>query len=442
MIKTKLLIISLISATSILRAQESFSLTEAIDYALKNNKKSINADYEIEKANQKVKETRAIGLPQVNAEGNFNHFLDIATTVAPAQAFNPLAPDDAIVELQFGTEFNTSASLTVSQLLFDGSYFVGLQTSRKFKSVSQLQKKKTELEIKEGVTKAYYNVLVAKESIKVLEELLVTNQDLVTKTQVLFDEGVTDEDNLDQLKLGVLNIKNSIAASNKRLELAETMLKYEMGMSLASSIETTSELNDIVQSVSVSDISSNEISNNIDFQLIETQIELQELNVKYEKSRSLPSLGAFFNHQQSAFRNEFDFFENKPWYPTTLWGLKLSIPIWSSGQQAALVNQAKLDLKQTENQLNMLEDGLQLQLTNAKTNFQNAIDAYELQKEAIETSKKIYDRHQIKYNEGVISSMELTQTQNQYINAQSSFISAMYEVVNARIELDKITNKL
>lgn len=440
--KKQLLIIGMISYTIMSFSQGSYSINEAIDFALKNNKKSLNADYEIEKANQKVKETVAIGLPQVNAEGTFNHFLDIATTVAPANAFNPFAPADEIVELQFGTEFNTSATLTVTQLLFDGSYFVGLQTTKKFRQVSNLQKQKSELEIKEGVTKAYYNVLVAKESIKILEELLMTNEKMAADTKKVFDEGLTEEDNLDQLNLSVLNIKNAISSSKKRLELAETMLKFEMGMELNSKIETTSELTDIVNTTLSTDLNDNEISKNLDYQLLQTQIELKGLNVKYEKSRAYPSLGAFFTHQQSAFRNKFDFFNNRPWYPTTLWGLKLTIPIWSSGQQKAMVNQAELDLKQNENQLEMMEDGLRLQVANAKTNFQNAQDEYKLQEEAINTAKKIYDRHQIKYKEGFISSMLLTQAQTQYINAQSTFISTMFNLVNARIELDKITNKL
>lgn len=441
--KNPLFITLLMAANLTLFGQEqSFSLKQAIDYAIENNKKTVNADYEIEKANQKVKQTMAIGLPQVNAEGSFQNFLDIPTTVAPAKAFNPLAQDGDIVELQFGTDYNTNATLSVTQLIFDGSYFVGLKTSKKFKSVSQLQKKKTELEIKEGVTKAYYNVLVAQESITILEELLTTNEELVKKAQILFDEGVTEEDNLDQLKLAVLNIKNTIAASKKRQELAETMLKYEMGIDLNSSVEVTSSLNDIVAETSASDVSNENVNNNIDFQLLQTQIELQGLNVKYEKSRALPSVGAFFNHQRSAFRYEFDFFKDKPWYPTTIWGFQVSIPIWSGGQQKALVTQAKLDLMQSENQLEMLEDGLKLQVRNAKTNFQNSLDAYQLQKDAIETSKKIYDRHQLKFGEGVISSLELTQTQNQYINAQSTFISSIFELINAKIELDKITNNL
>ncbi len=420
---------------------QKYSITEAVDYALKNNKKVDNADFEIEKANQKVKQTFGIGLPNISAEGTFNHFLDIATTVAPAQAFNPFAGPDDIVELQFGTEFNMGASLTVSQLIFDGSFLVGLQTAKKFKNVSALQKQKTELDIKEAVTKAYYSVLVSSESITTLEDLLKTSQKMYDDTKIIFEEGLIEEDNLDQLNLSVLNTKNAISSAKKQLELAETMLKYEMGLDLNSTISLTSSFKEVVSQVQNVNTDT-DLANNLDVQLLNTQVELNQLGVKYEKSRGLPSLGAFFSHQQNAFRNDFDFFENKPWYPTTIWGLKLSIPVWSGGQQKALVNQAKLTLKQSENELKLVEDGLSLQLKNAKTAYDNAKEAYEVQQEAVETAKKIYDRYQIKYKEGVVSSMELTQAQSQYVSSESQYIQAMYNLINTKLQLDKLSNKL
>jgi outer membrane protein TolC len=437
----------LILATSFLGgntfSQNSFSIEEATDFALKNNTKIKNSDLDIEKANQKVKETRAIGLPQVNAEGSFNHFLDIATTVMPANAFNPLAPADAVAELQFGTEFNTSASVTVSQLLFNGSYLVGLQTAKKYKGVSAIQKKKSEQDVKEGVLKAYYSVLVSQESITTLEEMLKTTTKIYDETKLVFKQGLIEEDNVDQLSLSVLNTKNALSSSKRQLETAKDYLKYEMGYDLTSPISVTTDFEGLINVLSAADIKAeSDASNNLDYQLLSQQIELSMLNVKYEKSRSLPSLSAFFNHQQTAMRNEFDVFANKAWYPTTLWGLKLSIPIWSSGQSGALKNQAKIELKKSENQLKVLEDGLTIQMRSATSSFNNAYDSYLSQKEGVDISKKIYGKYQIKFKEGIISSMELTQSQGQYLNAQTSYIKAMFDLINAKVQLDKLTNKL
>lgn len=440
----KYLIIALLSSVFLeVKGQNNFSVDEAISFALKNNAKIQNADLTIESAKQKVKETRAIGLPQVNANGQFQQFIDIATTVAPANAFNPMAPADQIVELQFGTEFNTSASLTATQLIFDGSYLVGLQTAKKYGITSQLQKKKTEQEVKESVLKAYYGVLVSQESITTLEELLNTSNTIFEDTKKIYGQGLIEEDNVDQLSLSVLNTKNALTSAQRQLETAKQYLKYEMGYDLSSDISVSSSFEELINALSVENSTSkNEFTSNLDYQLLKQQIELQMLNVKYEKSRSLPNLAAFFTHQQSAFRNKFDFFADKPWYPTTLWGLKMNIPIWSSGQSGALKQQAKIQLKQTENQLTLLEAGLGVQINTATSNFKNAYDTYLAQKEGVEISKKIYDKYQIKFKEGVVSSMDLTQAQSQYLQSQTSYIKAMFDLINTKVELDKLTNNL
>lgn len=426
-----------------LKAQNSFTIDEAIAYALKNNAKVENADLGIESAKQKIRETRAIGLPQINGEGSFNHFLDIATTVAPANAFNPLAPADQIIELQFGTEFNTSASVTATQLIFDGSYLVGLQTAKKYGITSQIQKKKTEQEVKESVLKAYYGVLVSQESIATLEDLLKTTTKIFEDTKKVYAQGMIEEDNVDQLSLSVLNTKNALTSSTRQLANAKEYLKFEMGYDASSDISVSTDFEGIVNALSVENSQAKtEVTGNLDYQILKQQIELQMLNVKYEKSRVLPNLAAFFTHQQSAFRNDFDFLKDKPWYPTTLWGLKMNIPIWSSGQSGALKQQAKIQLKQTENQLELLESGLGVQVNVAKSNFNNAYDSYLSQKEGVSISKKIYDKYQIKFKEGMINSLELTQAQSQYLQSQTNYIKAMFDLINTKVELDKLTNNL
>lgn len=440
----KYIVLALLSSVFLnVKAQNSFSIDEAIDYALKNNAKIDNANLTIESAKQKVKETRAIGLPQVNAEGQFQQMIDLATTVAPANAFNPAAPADQMVELRFGTEFNTSATLTASQLIFDGSYLVGLQTAKKYGITSQIQKKKTEQEVKESVLKAYYSVLVSQESINTLDGLLKTSNEIFEDTKKVFEQGLIEEDNVDQLSLSVLNTKNALTSAQRQLEAAKQYLKYEMGYDLNANIDVSTNFEGLINALSVENSTSkSEFTSNLDYQLLKQQIELQMLNVKYEKSRSLPNLAAFFTHQQSAFRNEFNFLANKPWYPTTLWGLKMQIPIWSSGQSGALRQQAKIELEKTENQLKLLESGLGVQINTAKVNFQNAYDSYLAQKEGVDISKKIYDRYQIKFKEGVVSSMDLTQAQSQYLQTQSNYIKAMFDLINSKVELDKLTNNL
>ena len=425
-------------------AQQSYSLEEAIDFATKNNASVKNAVLGIESANQKVKETRAIGLPQVSAAGEFQNFLDIPITVAPANAFNPAAPADELVSLQFGTEFNAKGSLNANQLIFNGSYLVGLQTSKKFKKVSEFQKTKTIQDVKENVIKAYYGALVAEKTVVTLTEIAATAQTIYDQTKGLFDQGLIEEDNVTQLSLNVLQAKNSLNGAKRQWDNTKNLLKFQMGMDVNESISLSSDFDAVITSLdaSQSEVSS-EISQNIDFLLLNQQRELNVLNVKYEQSQYLPSLNAFFTHQQNALRNDFDLLESgQPWFPTTIWGLNLSVPIFSSGSRSSKVSQAKIQLKQTENSLSQLEKGLSIQTQSAKTNYDNAFDTYTTSKEAVSISKKIYNNYQIKFKEGLITSLDLSQIQTQYLSAQTQYIQSMYNLVSAKIELDKITNKL
>jgi len=425
-------------------AQQSFSLDEAIEFASKNNASVKNAILEIESANQKVKETRAIGLPQVSAVGEFQNFLDIPVTVAPANAFNPAASADELVSLQFGTEYNAKGSLNANQLIFNGSYLVGLQTSKKFKKVSEYQKTKTIQDVKENVIKAYYGALVAEKTVATLTEISETSKSIYNQTKGLYEEGFIEEDNVTQLSLNVLTSQNSLNRAKRQLEDAKNVLKFQMGMDVNETISLSSDFDAVISSLdaSQSEVSS-DISQNIDFLLLNQQRELNVLNIKYEQSQYLPSLNAFFTHQQNALRNDFDLLESgKPWFPTTIWGLNLSVPIFSSGSRMALVSQAKIKLKQTENNLAQLEKGLSIQTEAAKTKYSNAIETYNTSNEAVAISKKIYDNYQIKFKEGLISSLDLSQIQTQYLSAQTQYIQSMYNLVSAKIELDKITNKL
>jgi len=425
-------------------AQQSFSLDEAIEFASKNNASVKNAILEIESANQKVKETRAIGLPQVSAVGEFQNFLDIPVTVAPANAFNPAASADELVSLQFGTEYNAKGSLNANQLIFNGSYLVGLQTSKKFKKVSEYQKTKTIQDVKENVIKAYYGALVAEKTVATLTEISETSKSIYNQTKGLYEEGFIEEDNVTQLSLNVLTSQNSLNRAKRQLEDAKNVLKFQMGMDVNETISLSSDFDAVISSLdaSQSEVSS-DISQNIDFLLLNQQRELNVLNIKYEQSQYLPSLNAFFTHQQNALRNDFDLLESgKPWFPTTIWGLNLSVPIFASGSRMALVSQAKIKLKQTENNLAQLEKGLSIQTEAAKTKYSNAIETYNTSNEAVAISKKIYDNYQIKFKEGLISSLDLSQIQTQYLSAQTQYIQSMYNLVSAKIELDKITNKL
>jgi len=424
-------------------AQKSFTLKEAIAFGISNNAEVKNANIDIEIAEKKVWETTAMGLPQVSANAEFKNFIDIPTTVLPASAFNPLAPEGELTGLKFGTEYNLTGSLQVSQLIFSGNYLVGLQASKVYAGVSLQLKEKKELAVKESVASAYYTVLVLQANSLVLDSTLLTVEELFNQTKILVDEKVAESTNADQLELTVLQVKNAISQVDQQIQVAKTLLKFNMGYDLKEVIELSETLDSYTEETlnMVNPIINTE--ENIDHRILATQLTLSELNLKVKKSNYLPTLAGFFTHQQVAQRNEFNFLDGSAaWYPTTLWGLTLDIPIFSSGQRASQVSQAKLEVLKSQNSMQQVDEGLRLQMGQANAEYQTALESYTLQSKSASVAKKILNSTIIKYKEGIVSSMDLTQAQNQFLQTQTELINANFNLLNAKLKIDKLQNKL
>ncbi|MCT4581574.1 MAG: TolC family protein [Flavobacteriales bacterium] len=423
-------------------SQQSFTLKQAQDYALEHNQEVLNADLDLQIAEKKVWETTASGLPQISAKGELQNFIDIPTTVLPANAFNPMAPADELVGVKFGTDYNVTGTLQVSQLLFSGNYLVGLQAAKTYTSLSKQMKDKSEQEVKSSVANAYYTVLVLQENVVTLDSTLLKMKELLKTTQILVDNKVMESTNASQLRLSVLQVENGITKVKSQLEVSYSLLKMEMGMDLTTAITLADTYADITNSAANYADEKFASANNIDYQLLETQLKLNELSLKNTKANYLPSLAAFLSHQQVAMRNDFDFFDgDKDWFPTTVWGLTLNIPIFSSGQRASQVSQAKLEVQKTENTMAQLDKGLQLQYIQFSSQYNSAKDAFETQQQAVAVAKEILNSTEIKYKEGVVSSMELTQAQNQLLQAQTDLTNAGFELIKAKLDLDKLFNK-
>ncbi|CAG0980180.1 MAG: TolC family protein [Bacteroidetes bacterium] len=440
--KISLLILSLSSIFINIHAQESFTLKQAISFAIENAYSAKNAKADIVSAKKKVNETTSIGLPQVSAEGNFQNFIDIPTQVIPANAFNPMADPSLLVPVQFGTKYNTSAAVTASQLLFDGSYIVGLQAAKTYKELSEKAAAKNENEIKELVTQAYFTVLIAEENLKIIDSSLVNIKKNYSDAQQFNALGFNEEQDVDQLKLTLNNLQNLRNRSHNQVEITYRMLKFQMGYELEKQLKIADNLNTILAELNAENTLNKElnITQNTDYSLLETQRKLMQLNLKKERFGYLPSLAAFFTHQQSAFRNEFNFFENKPWYPSTIWGLKLKIPLFDSGIKMSKTAQAKIDLEKIETQQKQLEQALKLKAYSSQSDFLLAKEKFNNEKENVLLAEKIYNKTFIKHKEGIASSLELTQAHTQWLNAQGNYISSIYELLNAKNQLDKILN--
>lgn len=445
-----------------LNAQEEgvvqLTLSQACDFALKNNVNVENAQIDVEVAKKKVWETTAIGLPQVSGSVEYQNFLDIPTTLLPdfisPSVYGVLLQEGLITPAQmpssesaqffpakFGTQHNASYGVTLSQLIFSGQYIVGLQAARVFSMVSQQSLKKNENDIVASVTETYCLVLSLEENKISLDSNLASFEKLLFETEALYKEGFVEEINVDQLKLNVSSLQNAVNSINRSIDAVKMLLKFQMGMSIDQPIELSDDLEGIVSDIDLEKIYSNEYdpSQSIDYQIMDTQVRLMELDMKREKSAYLPTLAGFFSYSQKAMSDEFNFFDSgQDWYPTTLVGFQLDVPLWSSGSRHSKVQQSKLKVLKSTNTRDMVGESLRLQYTQARVEYMNAVDSYVTEKANMTLSKKILDKTIIKYREGLTGSTELTQIQMQYQTGQANYFAAMYQVISAKTKLNKL----
>lgn len=428
-----------------LRAQNSqaFTLKAAQDYALQNSQTAKMAALSVTQSRMKVKETTAIGLPQVSGSLGYQNFIKQPVQLIPAEFVNPNAEPGTFQELVFGTKQNASLDLTVNQLIFDGSYIVGLQAAKTFVSMSQNQEMKSQIDVKQAVREAYHTAILAEENLEILKKSKTSIVKLVGETQALYDNGFAEEQDIDQLKLTESRINNNISNAERQMTIAKNLLKYQMGMDLKTEIELSDNLDALMSFKDNQDFLNKDFnpSNHIDFKIVGTSLKLNELSLKNERAKYLPSLGGYFNWQENSFTNDNNFVgSGAQWFPTRVWGLSLNVPIFTSFQRKNIVAQARVEVEKTTMQLEMVEQGLQLGVQTAKSNYSFAIENYRTEKANMELAEKIYNTTRTKYKEGLASSFELTQNETQWLESQGSYINAMLQLLNAKSELDQALN--
>lgn len=418
---------------------ESFSLQEAIDYALIHNRNAINASRDITAAEKQKWETTASGLPQINATVDYQNFLKQSVQLIPAEFFggNP----GEFAELTFGTKQNMAATATLSQKVFDGSYLVALQSAKVFLDISKNAKTKTDLEIRKAVINAYGNVLLAEESQNILER----NMDILKKnlkdTQNIYENGLEEQESVEQLQITLAGVESSHNKVRRMKILAYQMLNITMGIDVDHKATLTEDLDRLTQENINLDVleATSDVRNTIDYLIAENDTTAKALLVKLEKSKALPTLNAFINGGYNAFGDDFNFFsKDQKWFGSSLFGVSLNIPLFSSGMRGAATQRAQVNLDKAETELLETQQQLQLQVNSAKNDYQFAIEDYENKKQNLELAERIENKNQIKFFEGIASSFELRQAQTQLYTAQQEFLQAMLDVVNSKATLETL----
>jgi len=452
--KLLILVMMLVNVSFNITGQEkesrSFTLSELVSYAVENNTSILNAKLDVVASKKKIWETTAIGLPQVSAKVAYQNIFTVPTMELPVTYLGS-TPNETYPEvndyymdlgdpaqMDLGVQHNTTVDLTVSQLIFNGSYIVGLQASKTYRMLSEQGLDKSVQEVKELVTNSFYMCLVLEETLKNLRNTIDNQKSTQKEIRAMYDAGFVEESDADQVDLILNNLEITEGSFERQIELAHLLLKLQTGYPVENELILNGDLKESLLDINFNE--ANEIGfspdNNIDYKLLLTQERLSLLNMRNKKAEFLPSIGFFYNRQEQMKAPDFDFS-----YPDLL-GINIEIPIFSSGQRLAKVSQASIELEKIRNTRKETQDALTIAFLEQRSNFITAQERYTLEERNLELSKKIYDKTLVKYQNGVSGSMELSQANSQYLSSLGNYFNAMYELLSSKTSLYKISGKL
>ncbi|MEJ2905627.1 TolC family protein [Pedobacter panaciterrae] len=445
--KTKiyLIILLLFFAGGMVQAQVTdslnykFSLKEAIDYALNHQSAVLNAQIDEEIAKNDVKKTVGTGLPQVSTTFNFQDYLKVPTSLLPGEFFGQPGTQ---IPVKFGVKYNSSAGIELNQLLFDGTYIVGLQASKTYKELSVRTSTRTKIETVVAVTKAYYSVLVNKEQLTLIDANLVQLTKSFNDTEAMFKNGFAEKIDADRLLVLKNNLETERENATRSLSINIDLLKFQMGMPVTAALEPVDKISDVrAQPVSTAVADTSAYKARIEYSLLETQKKLNLLDVKRYKSTFLPTLKGFASatksFQSDNFSNLYD--QN---YPTSVIGLTLSWNLINGGQRIYQLRNAKLVVKQTENQMQDLKNGIVNEISTTQKLYANSQRSLENQERNLKLAEEILRVTRIKYEQGIGSSLEVTTAETSQKEAQNNYITALYNLLINKVDLDKATGKI
>lgn len=418
-----------------------FSLEEAVEHALLYNNTAQNSTSDVRLAQLQKWQTTSTGLPQINANISYNNWIQQQISLIPAEFFGGNVGE--FTEVAFGTKQTMNGTLTISQKIFDGSYLVGLQAAKVYLEISKNAQEKTYTELRKAVTNSYGNILLTEENIKILNANIAVIEKNIEDLKKVYENGMTEEENIEQLQLTKSGL---ISAKNYNLtlkDLAYAMFNLTIGVDTNATVVLSDSMEDLIALSEIKNtaIAKNSVENAIDFKIARNDLKSKELLLKLEKSKALPTINAFVNGTYSGNSNNFDFLDqSQKWFGASLFGLNMSIPLFSSLGRSALTQKAKINLEKSERDLNNLRQQILVKIKSAKNDLTFAKQDLVNKKQGLDLAKRIEQKNQIKFFEGLASSFELSQAQTQLYTAQQQYIQAMLYVLNKHIALDVLLN--
>lgn len=438
--------IILITSQTILWAQnnsKSFTLKEAVDYALNHNDNYLSAQMDVKIAKARNWEYTGIGLPQVSASFDLKDYLELPTSLLPGQFFG--APPGTYVPVKFGTQYNATAGVSFSQIIFSSDYISALQASKNLVELSQKNLQRTKIETQVQVTKAYYNALIAREKFNIIQTNIQKLEKLLKDTKALHDNGLIEKIDVDRLQIAYNNLITEKEKFTRLIGLSLTLLKYQMNYPLTDSISLTDSIGIFKDKVNTISNTQFQPEKRIEYQFFEQQKKLNEIDLNRYRMQFLPSIVAYGSYSKNAQRTKFDVFdfsENKQWFNIGLIGVTLNWNLFTSGQRYFRIQQAKYNVLKSKYNLEQIKQSVTLEYQTAWINYLNALSSLKTQENNLKLAEEVFDTSIKKYEAGVGSNIEVINAEASLKEAQTNYLTALLDVLSAQIDLDKATGNI
>ena len=441
----KLVISSLfvfISFTS-LSQEKKLSLNDCIELAIENNENLKNSKLEERISKALSKEYLSIGFPQINFDGGLQYNHDVPKSLIDISRFMPGVPEGTEQEVQFGQTYDGRVDLFVNQMIFNGSYFVGLSAARELVRLSEKLSERNEIDINESVQKAFYTVLNTKSRIDLVEANLNRLNTLLGQTKELYTNGFIEKLDVDRIQVAYNNLKSEKIKADRFYKLSKEVLNFQIGLPVGTDIELTGELTEEVINNFNYNLDDFDYSKRIEYSILQTDKNLKFYDLKNNRSQYLPQIYANYNYGYNTSSSNYDlFFDSNRWKSFGTVGLKIIIPIFDGFLKRSKINQSKYKIEQVENQMMFLERSINLQINQSISNYENTKESLLISKQNLELAQNVYLATEKKYKEGVGSNLEVIDSNNSLKIAQNQYYNSLYESIIASIDIKKTLGTL
>ena len=419
----------------------AFNIQQALEYAKANNVQVKNALLNVQAQKETNREITAAALPNIFGTGNVINNLNIPVNLLPGEIIGQ--PAGTFVPVRFGTKYNSTIGIQLQQTLFDGQVFVGLQARKTSVDFQLKNVEVTEELIKANIYKVYYQLVASKTQIQILDANIQRLEKLENDTRILYNNGFAEKLDEDKVSIQLTNLNTEKVKALNSIEIGYLGLKTLLGMPAKDTLELTEKITEGQIEANILADTGFQYQDRKEYQYLELAKKLNEYNIKRYQLSYLPTLSMSAAYNKNAQRNTFDLFvKDGEWFTASFVAFNISIPIFSGFAKDARVAKSKIDLRQTNNQLENLRNTIDNEVQQARINFNTAQNTLRFQKKNMELAEKVYNQTRKKYEIGTGSNIEISAAQTDLITAQNNYLSALYGAIVARIDYLKATGKL